>query len=262
MKVVKFGGSSLANGEAFQNAINIITSDPQRRVIVTSAPGKRFADDIKVTDLLIKYAQTVIAVQNPQEIVEQILNRYQEIAAYFGLPADKLIPLAERLEGLPNHTYPNDNYLLAAFKAHGERLNAQLMAILLQHLGYEARFVTPSEAGIIVTGTPNNANVIPETYANLSHFTFNEHELLVFPGFYGLTLAGHIATFSRGGSDITGAILARGLHASTYENFTDVDAIYSANPQIVDHPQPITTMTYREMRELSYAGFSVFSTLR
>ncbi len=258
MKVVKFGGSSLANGEAFQNAINIITSDPQRRVIVTSAPGKRFADDIKVTDLLIRYAQTVIAGQNPQEIVEQILNRYQEIAAYFGLPADKLIPLADRLEGLPNHTYPNDNYLLAAFKAHGERLNAQLMAILLQHLGYEARFVTPSEAGIIVTGTPNNANVIPETYANLSHFTFNENELLVFPGFYGLTLAGHIATFSRGGSDITGAILARGLHASTYENFTDVDAIYSANPQIVDHPQPITTMTYREMRELSYAGFSVF----
>lgn len=258
MKVVKFGGSSLANGEAFQNAINIITSDPQRRVIVTSAPGKRFADDIKVTDLLIKYAQAVIAGQNPQEIVEQILNRYQEIAAYFGLPADKLIPLVERLEGLPNHTYPNDNYLLAAFKAHGERLNAQLMAILLQHLGYEARFVTPSEAGIIVTGTPNNANVIPETYANLSHFTFNENELLVFPGFYGLTLAGHIATFSRGGSDITGAILARGLHASTYENFTDVDAIYSANPQIVDHPQPITTMTYREMRELSYAGFSVF----
>ena len=84
MKVVKFGGSSLANGEAFQNAINIITSDPQRRVIVTSAPGKRFADDIKVTDLLIKYAQAVIAGQNPQEIVEQILNRYQEIAAYFG----------------------------------------------------------------------------------------------------------------------------------------------------------------------------------
>ena len=81
MKVVKFGGSSLANGEAFQNAINIITSDPQRRVIVTSAPGKRFADDIKVTDLLIRYAQTVIAGQNPQEIVEQILNRYQEIAA-------------------------------------------------------------------------------------------------------------------------------------------------------------------------------------
>ena len=79
MKVVKFGGSSLANGEAFQNAINIITSDPQRRVIVTSAPGKRFADDIKVTDLLIKYAQTVIAGQNPQEIVEQILNRYLTI---------------------------------------------------------------------------------------------------------------------------------------------------------------------------------------
>ncbi|GGI62737.1 aspartate kinase [Limosilactobacillus caviae] len=258
MKVVKFGGSSLANGEAFQNAINIITSDPQRRVIVTSAPGKRFSEDIKVTDLLIKYANAVINDQDPSKIVEQILNRYRDIADYFDLPADNLTPLKERLEGLPRQVYPNDSYLLAAFKAHGERLNAQLMAIILQHLGYEARFVTPSEAGITVTGTPNNASVIPETYANLSQFAFSDSELLVFPGFYGITLAGHIATFSRGGSDITGAILACGLHASTYENFTDVDAIYAANPQIVDNPQPITKMTYREMRELSYAGFSVF----
>lgn len=258
MKVVKFGGSSLANGEAFQNAINIITADPQRRVIVTSAPGKRFATDTKVTDLLIKYAKTVINKEDYQPIVKQIIARYQEIANYFDLPGEALTPLVERLQALPQHSYPNNDYLLAAFKAHGERLNAQLMATVLQHLGYEARFVTPSEAGITVTGTPNNASVIPETYAALSHFSFNDTELLVFPGFYGLTLAGHIATFSRGGSDITGAILARGLQASIYENFTDVDAIYSANPQVVDHPQPITKMTYREMRELSYAGFSVF----
>ncbi|MBB1078559.1 aspartate kinase [Limosilactobacillus sp. STM2_1] len=258
MKVVKFGGSSLANGEAFQNAINIITADSDRRVIVTSAPGKRFADDIKVTDLLITYANTVINDKDPHAIIEQIISRYQEIADYFALPAEKLAPLVERLQSLPDHPYPNNNYLMAAFKAHGERLNAQLMAIILRHLGYEARFVTPREAGITVTGTPNNASVIPETYAALSHFSFNDTELLIFPGFYGITLAGHIATFSRGGSDITGAILARGFNASVYENFTDVDAIYSANPNVVDHPQPIAKMTYREMRELSYAGFSVF----
>lgn len=258
MKVVKFGGSSLANGEAFQNAINIITADPERRVVVTSAPGKRFSDDIKVTDLLISYAQKVIAGEETAEIIEQIFSRYQAIGAFFDLPADKLTPLKDRLLALPHHEYPNNNYLLAAFKAHGERLNAQLMAIILQHLGYEARFVTPEKAGIRVTGTPNNASVIAETYANLSHFSFNKTELLIFPGFYGITLAGHIATFSRGGSDITGAILARGLHASIYENFTDVDAIYSANPHVVKNPQPIAKMTYREMRELSYAGFSVF----
>lgn len=258
MKVVKFGGSSLADGEHFAQAIKIITADPQRRVVVTSAPGKRTANDTKVTDLLIKYAQQVIAGQPFQETVTQIIDRYTAIADYFNVPQAKLAPLAERLNELPNWHFPNNNYLLAAFKAHGERLNAQLMTIILQQLGYEARFVTPEQVSLRVTGTPNNASVTPEAYSLLDRFSFNDSELLIFPGFYGITLAGHLATFSRGGSDITGAILARGLHADLYENFTDVDAIYVANPAVVDHPQPIAKMTYREMRELSYAGFSVF----
>lgn len=258
MKVVKFGGSSLADGESFQHAIDIITSDPERRVIVTSAPGKRQDDDIKVTDLLIEYAHRVTNDQPYDDVLHQIISRYQAIADYFHLPADQLEPLINRLKALPDQDYPNDNYLLAAFKAHGERSNALLMTLLLRHLGFEARFVTPTEAGIRVTGTPNNASVIPETYSLLNRFSSKESELLVFPGFYGITLAGHIATFSRGGSDITGAILARGLHADLYENFTDVDAIFSANPSVVKDPQPIRKMTYREMRELSYAGFSVF----
>lgn len=258
MKVVKFGGSSLADGKAFKQAISIITTDPERRVVVTSAPGKRFPDDVKVTDLLIQYAHCVINNQDYSEVLGQIIDRYQSIAAYFNLSSDKLAPLVKRLKDLPGFDYPNNSYLLAAFKAHGERSNAQLMTILLNHLGYEARFVTPEEAGIRVTGTPNNATVIPETYSLLDKFAAKESELLIFPGFYGITLAGHIATFSRGGSDITGAILARGLHADLYENFTDVDAIYSANPAVVKDPQPIAKMTYREMRELSYAGFSVF----
>lgn len=260
MKVIKFGGSSLADGEAFQQAINIITADPSRRIIVTSAPGKRFPGDVKVTDLLISYAQRVIDHQDYQDVLEQIIERYQAIADHFGIANEQLTTLIKKLTDLPKQSYPNNNYLLAAFKAHGERSNALLMTLLLQHLGYEARFVTPTEAGIRVTGTPNNARVIPETYSLLNQFanSQDESELLVFPGFYGITLAGHIATFSRGGSDITGAILARGLHADLYENFTDVDAIYSANPSVVDNPQPIAKMTYREMRELSYAGFSVF----
>lgn len=258
MKVVKFGGSSLADGEGFAQAIKIITADPERRVIVTSAPGKRNPDDIKVTDLLIEYAQRVIDQKPFDDVLHQIVARYQVIANHFNLPDDQLEPITDRLRDLPNGKYPNNNYLMAAFKAHGERSNAQLMSLVLKHLGYEARFVTPTMAGIRVTGTPNNASVIPETYSLLDRFTAKQSELLVFPGFYGITLAGHIATFSRGGSDITGAILARGLHADLYENFTDVDAIYAANPSVVDNPQPISRMTYREMRELSYAGFSVF----
>lgn len=258
MKVVKFGGSSLADGDSFAQAIKIITADPERRVIVTSAPGKRHAGDAKVTDLLIKYARSVIDGQATDDVLQQITDRYQAIANHFHLPASQLTPIIDRLRDLPNGDYPNSQYLLAAFKAHGERSNAQLMALILNHLGYEARFVTPTAAGIRVSGTPNNASVIPETYSLLDQFTAKQSELLVFPGFYGITLAGHIATFSRGGSDITGAILARGLHADLYENFTDVDAIYAANPSVVDDPQPIRKMTYREMRELSYAGFSVF----
>ncbi len=258
MKVVKFGGSSLADGEHFAQAIKIITADPQRRVVVTSAPGKRDPHDIKVTDLLITYAKQVLSHESTTTTVNQIIDRYTAIAAYFNVPADKLNPLIDRLKALPTWHYPNDNYLMATFKAHGERLNANLMAIILQQLGYEARFITPEDAGIRVTGTPNNATVAPETYALLDRFNFNHSELLIFPGFYGITMAGHIATFSRGGSDITGAILARGLHADLYENFTDVDAIYVANPAVVNNPQPIAKMTFREMRELSYAGFSVF----
>ena len=260
MKVVKFGGSSLADGPSYEHAIKIIIGDPERRVVVTSAPGKRNSDDIKVTDLLIKYAHAILDndAQEAMIIRKGILARYEAIAQYFDLPSNQLQPLADRLADLPNQDYPNDNYLLAAFKAHGERLNAELMSLVLNHLGYQARFVTPEEAGLKVAGTPNNATVIPETYARLENFSYGEKEIIVFPGFYGITLAGHIATFSRGGSDITGAILARGLQAQMYENFTDVDAIYSANPKVVDHPKPIAKMTYREMRELSYAGFSVF----
>ena len=258
MKVVKFGGSSLASGPAVENALKIITAEAERQVVVTSAPGKRFDDDVKVTDLLIEYAHEINHGRNGLEVADQIFQRYVEIGEYFSLPLEEILPLKEILLDLPKEHYPNKNYLQAAFKAHGERLNAKLIAKILQSKGVKARYVDPKEAGIIVTGSPNNASVNPESYQLLENFAYDSDEKLIFPGFYGYTLAGHIATFSRGGSDITGAILARGFHADLYENFTDVDAIFSANPKVVDDPQPIHTMTYREMRELSYAGFSVF----
>lgn len=260
MKVVKFGGSSLADGPAVNHALSIIKSDPERQVIVVSAPGKRFENDIKVTDLLIKYAQAALAQadEKMQALQQEIFNRYVAIADYFGLASSDLTAIKQQLAALPQAAYPTKQYLLGAFKAHGERLNAQLISLILQKQGLKARYVDPKEAGIKVTGTPNNATVLPESYAYLEQFNYQADEKLIFPGFFGFTLAGHIATFSRGGSDITGAILARGFHARLYENFTDVDAIFAANPAVVDHPKPIKVMTYREMRELSYAGFSVF----
>ncbi len=258
MKVVKFGGSSLTDGQNVEQALNIVLSDPERRAIVVSAPGKRSDDDIKITDLLIKYADMTLKSEDTNEIVQNIFMRYQEIGHYFGLSDQELKVIKDILLALPNQTYPNSSYLMAAFKAHGERLNARLIAMILQHQGVKSRFLDPTEAGLIVTGQPNDALVNPESYLNLDQIKIATGERIIFPGFFGITPSGNIATFSRGGSDITGAILARGFHADMYENFTDVNGIFAANPHIVDNPQSIKKMTYREMRELSYAGFSVF----
>ena len=257
MKVVKFGGSSLANGEQFQKVLNIINADPTRKVIVTSAPGKRFEQDTKVTDLLIDYAKKTIKHQDCAAIVQQIWARYSEIAQFFALNPDTIAPLHQELCDLPTISYPDNDFLMAAFKAHGEKLNAQLLALLLQQKNFPARFLDPQEAGFLVSNVANDAQVLEETYQNLSRWR-DIPEILVVPGFYGVTPTGSIATFSRGGSDITGAIWARGTAADLYENFTDVNAIYAADPRIVTKPHPIKIMTYRELRELSYAGFSVF----
>ena len=258
MKVVKFGGSSLASGNSVDKALSIINADPERQVVVVSAPGKRTEDDIKVTDLMITYAYMSLRSNNYQDIATRIFKRYELIAQYFELPEAELEDIKQLLLTLPKLSYPNNDYRMATFKAHGERLNAILIAKILNHQGIKARFLEPKDVGLIVTGTSNNAEVNPETYVNLKRIKAAKDEKIIFPGFYGITPSGHIATFSRGGSDITGAILARGLNADLYENFTDVDAIFSANPHIVDQPKPIKRMTYQEMRELSYAGFSVF----
>lgn len=257
MKVVKFGGSSLANGEQFQKVINIIRNDHTRKVIVTSAPGKRFKNDIKVTDLLIKYAHSTLIKTNCKEVIDQIWHRYQIIANYFQISQDLLQPLYQELINLPNHSYKNSDFLIAAFKAQGEKINAQLLALILQQQKVPAQFLDPATVGLMVSDNANDAHVLSETYQNLSKWR-QTSQLLIVPGFYGITKTGHIATFSRGGSDISGAIWARGLQAELYENFTDVNAIYAANPRIVPQPHPIQIMTYRELRELSYAGFSVF----
>ena len=181
MKVVKFGGSSLASGSSVEQALNIILSDPQRQVIVVSAPGKRESGDIKVTDLLIKYANEVLNKQDTTEIVKQIFARYQEIGHYFGLSDQKLQVIKDILVALPEQTYPNSDYLMAAFKAHGERLNARLIALILQHKNIKSRFLDPTEAGLIVTGEPNDALVNPESYLNLDQVKIAKDEHIIFP---------------------------------------------------------------------------------
>ncbi|KRN99689.1 aspartate kinase [Companilactobacillus kimchiensis] len=258
MKVVKFGGSSLSTGEQFEKVIKIINDDFERKVIVTSAPGKRFAGDTKVTDLLIKYAQAVIDNEDYTNIIKEIASRYREISTHFQLDESVIKLLKEKIIALGKTEFPDDEHLMATFKAHGEFLNAILLNKVLNSQGIKSIFVDPKTAGIIVHGQPNDADISPETYTNLAKFEIPADTKVVFPGFFGYSQDGSIYTFSRGGSDITGALLSRGLHADLYENFTDVDAIYVANNHVVKHPQAIKKMSYREMRELSYAGFSVF----
>ena len=148
----------------------------------------------------------------------------------------------------------NPVLFIEAMKASGEDNNAKLIASFFQSRGVEAHYVNPKDAGLFVTDEPGNAQVLPESYENLYRLR-GRTGILVVPGFFGYNKAGDVLTFSRSGSDITGSILANGVKAELYENYTDVDAVYTVNPTIVEKPKEIRELTYREMRELSYAGF-------
>lgn len=257
MKVVKFGGSSLASGEQLKKVFQIVVSDPERKIVVVSAPGKRFSDDIKVTDLLIDCAEKVLAGEEIESEFATIIERYASIARELEISLDIIDTISHDLKALLNGNKEKPDRFLDAIKASGEDNNAKLIAAYFQHRGVLAQYVSPKEAGLIVSDEPGNAQVLPESYDNLYKLRDREG-IIVFPGFFGHNKNGDVLTFSRSGSDITGSILANGVKADLYENFTDVDAVYSVNPTIVQNPKEISELTYREMRELSYAGFSVF----
>jgi len=235
MKVVKFGGSSLASGAQLEKVFQIVTSDPERRAVVVSAPGKRHPEDTKVTDLLIECAEQYLLSKEAPGLVEAIVGRYADIALELGLADDVINRIRADLLQLLEGDKTNPERFIDAIKASGEDNNA----------------------GLFVTSEPGNAQVLPESYDNLFQLR-QQKGIIIFPGFFGFSQEGEVMTFSRSGSDITGSILANGLKAELYENFTDVDAVYSVNPAIVSNPKEIRELTYREMRELSYAGFSVF----
>ncbi|WP_019155719.1 aspartate kinase [Robertmurraya massiliosenegalensis] len=257
MKVVKFGGSSLATGSQLKKVLSIVESDSTRKIIVVSAPGKRFAGDIKVTDLLIECARKALNGEDVTESVSSVIERYESIALELQLSFEIIEEIRSHLLNLLNAEKRSSNHFVDAIKASGEDNHAKLVANYFQKRGLNAKYINPKDAGLFVTNETGHAQVLPESYEHL--YSLREQSgVLVFPGFFGYTKEGVIATFSRSGSDITGSILANGVRADLYENFTDVDAVYSVNPNIVENPNEISELTYREMRELSYAGFSVF----
>ncbi len=257
MKVAKFGGSSLADANQIKKVCSIILSDAERKIIVLSAPGKRFKNDIKVTDMLIGCAEAMITKGNADLELNAVVERFESIVKDLKMP-DRIVSvirddLLDRINAPVKHT---DKYI-DNLKAAGEDNCAKLTAEYLRSNGINARYVNPLDAGLFLTEEFGNAQVLPESYDNLEKLKELDG-IVIFPGFFGYTKKGSVVTFSRGGSDITGSILAAAVNADLYENFTDVDSVYSVNPNLVDNPSPITEMTYREMRELAYAGFSVF----
>lgn len=256
MKVVKFGGSSLASATQLQKVLDIVQSDSDRRFIVVSAPGKRSLEDTKVTDALIKYYKAYTSEKDVTEHQEWIIQRYQSIIDELDLGAKILEKISTAIIELASLPIEHNDFLYDAFLAAGEDNNAKLIAEYFKKNGLSAKYVHPRQAGLFVTSEPGNARILPSSYDKLEEL-IDSDEILVIPGFFGVTIDDQICTFSRGGSDITGSIVAAGVKADLYENFTDVDGIFAAHPGVVHYPHSIPELTYREMRELAYAGFSV-----
>ena len=255
MKVAKFGGSSLADASQIKKVCDILLSDPERQFIVVSAPGKRCKSDIKVTDLLIALANARLAGQSGDKELTSVVLRYEEIASELSI--ESVMPsIVDNLTSLANASLDHPDRFMDALKAAGEDNCARLVAAYLTSIGHQAYYCNPKAAGLLLTSEFGKARIMNESYINLGTLTQNAG-ICVFPGFFGYSPEGDVVTFSRGGSDITGAILAASINASVYENWTDVDSVFAVNPALVKNPFPIKEITYDEMRELAYAGFSV-----
>jgi len=257
MKVCKFGGTSMADAAQIRKVCAIVLSDPERRLVVVSAPGKRSKADTKVTDLLIALAEKRLSGGAAGKELAAVVDRYGQIARDLGLSADITNRIEENLRARLDAPRTDRAQFLDTLKAAGEDNCAKLVAEYLKSTGAQARYVSPKDAGLLLTHEFGNARVLPESYKNLARLR-DQKGITIFPGFFGYSPQGAVVTFPRGGSDITGSILAAAVKADVYENFTDVDSVFVASPSVVQDPQPISEITYREMRELSYAGFSVF----
>ena len=242
-KVVKFGGSSLASAEQFKKVGNIIRAEADRKYVVPSAPGKRNSKDTKVTDMLYGCYALAEAGKNFDKELAKIKERYEEIIKGLDLRADLLDKEFEIVKAQFEAKAGKD---YAA--SRGEYLNGIIMA---EYLGYQ--FLDAAE---VIFFDEDGEFLAEETHKALKA-RMKEYDNVVLPGFYGAKLNGTVKTFSRGGSDITGSILARAVHANIYENWTDVSGVLLADPRIVENPVGINTITYKELRELAYMGFSV-----
>jgi aspartate kinase len=240
--VCKFGGTSLANAEQIQKVRGILDTDPRRKFVVPSAPGKRDSDDTKITDLLYLCHELSRQKLEFSDPFSRIRQRYTELvdALQVELDMDQLLDeLEKQIAGGSSTDY---------VASRGEYLCGRILADLL-----DATFIDPGDAILFTSG----GELDVASYKNLAACLAGEG-LYVIPGFYGKDASGEVKTFSRGGSDITGSIVARAVRAKVYENWTDVSGMLMADPRLIPNARPVREITYREIRELSYMGASVF----
>lgn len=242
LKVLKFGGTSLADAEHFRQVAEIVKSDPDRKYVVASAPGKRHDGDDKVTDMLYRCYELAADEKDITNEFEAIKERYTQIIRDLELDLD----LSEVFEKIRHSFIHNSGRDYIA--SRGEYLNAMILA---KYLGFQ--FIDAKKCIFFNDDGHFNADKTNEVLSGY----LKKHEYAVIPGFYGSMPNGTIKTFSRGGSDITGAIVARAASASIYENWTDVSGFLMADPKYIKNPAVITTITYKELRELSYMGATV-----
>lgn len=243
--VTKFGGTSLADAGQFRKVKAILQEDPARRFVVASAPGKRFEEDIKVTDLLLDCYEKACRKESFEGTLQEIRSRFQEILQELGVE----FPLEEEIAAIREHleTEPDRAYMAS----RGEYMNSRILAA---YLGFT--FVDPAwcicftedgELDPVMTNRALGAALRPLTNG-------------VMAGFYGADSTGKIHTFTRGGSDVSGSLAARAVEADLYENWTDVSGLLAADPRLVENPKPVEYLSYRELRTLSYMGASVLHT--
>jgi len=245
IKVAKFGGSSVADTIQFSKVRDIILADPSRRYVVVSAPGKRFDQDTKMTDLLLLCHTHLMNHLPWDQLFQVVCDRFSAIAFTLGIGADKLDLQSEYAK--IKHAM-EDGAGSDYIASRGEYLSARLMAA---YLGWD--FI---DAADVIKFDDRGRFLADETNSILKE-ELKKHENAVLPGFYGAKPDGKIKTFSRGGSDISGSIVARAADAEVYENWTDVNGFLMANPKIVKDPKPIRYISYQELRELSYMGANV-----
>ena len=243
VKVVKFGGSSLANAVQFQKVAEIVKAEPTRRYVVASAPGKRFSGDEKVTDLLYKCHDLVSNGNDFNEVFDEIALRYHDIVNDLKIDSTDLDRELDIVRANISKN-PGGDYIAS----RGEYLNSFILA---EYLGFD--FI---DAATVIRFNAQGTYDAETTNAILAG-ELKKHKYAVVPGFYGAMPDGKIKTFSRGGSDITGSIVARAAMADLYENWTDVSGFLMADPRCVENPKPIDVITYTELRELSYMGATV-----